>query len=82
MGVLGVDCITESLTDATSIFGAGIKRTLLLPDDCRECAGGVGGRRGAPILFEVCFNIRGFELSELGTDGVLESALLSRVAKV
>lgn len=34
-------------------------------EDCRECAGGVGGRSGRPIRFEACFRVRGLELYEV-----------------
>lgn len=76
--MVGFDSTLESFTGGTSEFGAGTTRILLVLDDCRECAGGVGGSRGTPILFEVCFNIRGFGFSEFCAGVDSASALLSR----
>jgi len=39
-----------------------------LPDDCRECVGGVGGKPGTPILLGACFKVRGLDASELVED--------------
>jgi len=46
--------------------------------------GGVGGRPGAPILLDACFNVRGLDVSELGMEVVPVSMTRSRgfVARV
>ena len=49
----------------------------LLPEDWREWAGGVGGRTGAPILFDVCFKVWGLDVAELGSDGMPVSSIRS-----
>lgn len=53
-GVLGVD---ESVAVPFALNGtAGV---WVSSDGFRECAGGVGGRSGRPIRFEVCLRVRG-----------------------
>jgi hypothetical protein len=73
--VLGDETERASLTDVSSTLGGGTTM-LCVSDDCRECAGGVGGRPGAPILlFGLCFNTRGLEVSDVGIDARSESTL-------
>lgn len=55
-GVLGVG---DSSVSPLLRYCAGIDLSF---EDCRECAGGVGGRSGRPSRFEVCFSVRGLEL--------------------
>lgn len=53
-GVLGVD---ESVAVPFALNGAA--GVWVSSDGFRECAGGVGGRSGRPIRFEVCLRVRG-----------------------
>jgi len=56
------------------VFGVGDSAVSPLPkycagmgfsfEDCRECAGGVGGRSGWPMRFEECFSVRGLDVYE------------------
>lgn len=65
------------LLGVKSALGAGEGETAeRLPEDCRECAGGVGGR--TPILFEACFKVRGLDVSELVTEDVPVSITRAR----
>lgn len=57
--VLGVVC------DALSVVGGLGWRPEWLPEEVRDCVGGVGGRSGpVPILFGWCLRVRGLEGSE------------------
>lgn len=68
IGVLGLEGdLTEGFTEGAS--DRGVETMLVwLPEDCRECVGGVGGK--PPILFEACFNVCGLEVSEPLTEGI------------
>ncbi len=77
-GVVGVEGASEAvLMDEKSSFGAGASIGLL-PDDWREWVGGVGGKTGAPILLDVCFKVRGLEVSELVREDIPVSINRSR----
>jgi hypothetical protein len=76
VGVPGAEDICGELATGASYSGAEAVAELL-PEDWREFPGGVGGRTGAPILLEVCFNVWGLDGEELCSDGMPVSRIRS-----